>query len=42
MDWINDAIQNKKDIKYSSRDDSIWDDNADGEEGGFELNITEV
>ena len=42
MDWINNAIQNKKDIKYSSRDDSLWDDNADGEEGGFELNITEV
>lgn len=42
IDWIRNAINNKENLNYSSRNDDLWDDNADGEEGGFELNITEV
>ncbi len=42
IDWIRQAIKDKKGINYSSHDDSLWDDNADGEEGGFELSIAEV
>ena len=33
IDWIRQAIKDKKDINYSSHDDSLWDDNADSEEG---------
>lgn len=42
IDWIRNSIKNKKPINYSSHDDSLWDNDADGEEGGFELSIAEV
>lgn len=42
IDWIRNSIKNKKSIQYSSHDDSLWDDYAYGEEGGFELSVTEV
>ena len=42
IDWIRNAINNKENLNYSSRNDYLWDDEADCEEGGFELTITEV
>ena len=42
IDKIRNAIDTKAGLTYSSRDDYLWDKEADGEEGGFELNVVEV
>ena len=39
---LDGCIDTKVGLTYSSRDDYLWDKEADGEEGGFELNVVEV
>lgn len=42
LDWINEAIKNKKNISFNWGYDGDFDPECDGEEGGFELDVTEV
>ena len=42
IDWIKDAIKNKKSIEYNFGYHCDWDDEADGEEGGFSLDIKDI
>lgn len=42
IDWINDAIKNKKNISFNWGYDGDFDPENEGDEGGFELDVTEV
>ena len=42
IDWINDAIKNKKNISFNWGCDGDFDPENEGDEGGFELDVTEV
>lgn len=42
IDWIKDAIKNKKSIEYNFGYHCDWDDEADGEEGGFSLEVKDI
>lgn len=42
LDWINEAIKNKKNISFNFGYDGDFDPESDGEEGGFELDVMEV
>ena len=42
IDYIRDAIKNKKSITYDFQYNNQWDPDDEGEAGGFELDITEV
>ena len=42
IDWINDAIRNKRNIKFNFAYDGDFDPENEGDNGGFELDVTEV
>ena len=42
IDWINEAIKNKKNISFNWGYDGDFDPENEGDEGGFELDVTEV
>lgn len=43
IDWIESAIKNKQNISYDLQHNDDWlGEDAEGEAGGFELDITEV
>lgn len=42
IDWIKDAIENKKNIAFNFAYDGDFDPECDCENGGFELDVTEV
>lgn len=42
IDWINEAIKNKKNISFNWGFDGDFDPENEGDEGGFELDVTEV